>query len=113
MTYFVGMTHNREFDFWECNFARSDETEAREELKRLYGKACYQIQLFRMEEVPGTRSEFFEGAAVQPSAARTDELIAWECCNCGELHRQNEDRCGCGWTRERGRAEFKPGAAHE
>jgi hypothetical protein len=46
----------------------------------------------------------------QPSAARTDELIAWECCNCGELHRQNEDRCGCGWTRERGRAEFKPGA---
>jgi hypothetical protein len=69
MTYFVGMTHNREFDFWECNFVRSDETEAREELKRLHGKACYQIQLFRMEEVPGTRSEFFEGAAVQPAAA--------------------------------------------
>lgn len=58
------MTYNPEWGGWEINFVRDDEAAAREELKRLHGKACYGIQLFVMEEVTDARSPYFPGGLV-------------------------------------------------
>jgi hypothetical protein len=45
-----------------------------------------------------------ETSTVQPNAV--DEIAAWECLNCGDVHRLNVDRCICGWTRARGWGAF-------
>ncbi len=44
---------------------------------------------------------------VETTARPPDELTAWECSNCGEIHRLHMVRCGCGWGRAHGRAEFR------
>lgn len=75
------------------------------------GCACQRLEALVRRLADNSPAATTPATEAQPPAALGDELIAWECRNCGELHRQNEDGCSCGWSRERGRATFKSGAA--
>lgn len=75
------------------------------------GCACQRLEALVRRLADNSPAATPPATEAQPPAALGDELIAWECRNCGELHRQNEDGCSCGWSRERGRATFNSPAA--
>jgi hypothetical protein len=68
VTRFALMTYKPEFGYWELNAIYDDEPAARSELTRLHGKCCYDMRLFRVDEIMDARSPYFDRAADKPSA---------------------------------------------